>query len=119
VIDGARVGMDGVLGEGASAPTAALQELGRKPVKGSVGQPGDVRNALLSAKRQQDALQRVAVGLVDGVGREPSGAAVGKVVIGQGLQSRCGCRRDDREVGQRSLLELNRISAFLASLAVL
>jgi hypothetical protein len=106
VIDRARVGMDGVLGEGPSAPTAALQELGRKPVKVSVGQPGDVRDALLSAEGQQDPLQRVAVGLVDGVGREASGAAVGKVVLDEGFQSRSGCRRDDLEVGQRSLLEL-------------
>ena len=95
-----------MLGEWSSVSTSAFQKLGRELVQRSVRQCRDFVDAVLSAEGQQNAPQWVPVGLVDGVGREASGAAVGKVVLDEGFQSRSGCRRDDLEVGQRSLLEL-------------
>jgi hypothetical protein len=70
-----------MLGEWPSVAAPTLQKLGRQLVQDSVGQGRDFRDVVLSAEGQQNAFQRVAVGLVDGVGREPAGTAVGQVVL--------------------------------------
>jgi hypothetical protein len=109
-----------VFGEGAPVSTASLQQLGRELVQRPRGQPRHVADALSGTEGQQDALQRVAVGLVDRVGREAASSAVGQVVLDQSLQRRGRLRIHDLEVGHgSSLISPGCLSDFVAEVTAL